>query len=375
MDRHLEADSLNDYAEGLLDASARAAADAHLAACPECRRELSAVSAYFRELAGLESVRAPADFLAKVRTRLPRTSPWKRAFSLLPAFLRAVPMPIAAAMILGVTAITVFIRQGGLEEPRTAPAPLADGPEAGGNRAPGPEAGMPPSAAKRVPRSDAPAVAENEADASAPQAETTRPAPAANPRYKKAERRASESVPDAEPPSAGDGAGKPEPPLARDLDRAGEASMPAPAAAFRARPSSVAPPAVPPAPSAADAEGSAPTTAGKAPAKERETDRGEPEAQAQARAEGSPGGIVLALRRAADTATILTGLRNMGVEVAGLPASAGAGSRERRYRLSAPPSMAEGILPYLERYGAVRDGRGGHPGKGSSILELRILIP
>jgi hypothetical protein len=292
-------------------------------------------------------------------------------------------MPIAAAAILGVTAITVFIRQGGLEAPRTAPAPHADASEAGGNRASGPEAGMPPSAAKRVPRSDAPAVAENAADASAPQAETARPAPSAKPRYGKAERRASESVPDAEPLSGGAGAGKPEPSSARDLDRAGEASMPAPAASLLARPSSLASPAVSPAPSAPDAEGSAPPPAGKAFARERETVRGEAKAQAQAKVkveaqaetEGLPGDIVLALRRAGDTATLLTGLRNMGVEMASLPASAGAGPRERRYRLSAPPSMAEGILPYLERYGAVREGREGHPGKGFSILDLRILIP
>ena len=113
MDKHLDGDLLSDYAEGLLDGPARAAADAHFAECAECRRELAAVQAYFKGMADLEPARAPADFLAKVHARLPRPSPWRRAWGLVAGAVRAVPAPIAVAVTLGATAITVYLMQGG----------------------------------------------------------------------------------------------------------------------------------------------------------------------------------------------------------------------------------------------------------------------
>lgn len=114
MDRHLDADLLSDYAEGILDPAARDAADAHLQGCADCRREVAVASAYFREMSGLKPVQAPADFLAKVRARLPSEAPWRRALSAVLRPLRVVPVQLALATLIGITAVTVYVQHGGL---------------------------------------------------------------------------------------------------------------------------------------------------------------------------------------------------------------------------------------------------------------------
>ncbi len=112
MDKHLESGLLGDYAEGLLDAQARAAADAHLEACPDCRAELASVAAYFREMSGLQTIPAPADFLAKVRARLPQEPAWRRALSAVLRPLRVVPLQIALGGLIGITCFSIYMRQG-----------------------------------------------------------------------------------------------------------------------------------------------------------------------------------------------------------------------------------------------------------------------
>lgn len=100
---HLPPDLLGDYAEGLLDPSARRAADAHLEACGGCRQALAATREYFSEMAGLEPFKAPDRFLTRVHARIDRRSPWKRALAVLssPRFL---PVPLAglSAVLVGV---------------------------------------------------------------------------------------------------------------------------------------------------------------------------------------------------------------------------------------------------------------------------------
>lgn len=115
MDKHLDPGIAGDYAEGILDPAARAAADAHLRGCEDCRREVAAAAAYFRDMSSLEPIKAPADFLANVRARLTGESPWRRALSAVLRPLRVVPVQLALATLIGVTAVTVYVQKGGLE--------------------------------------------------------------------------------------------------------------------------------------------------------------------------------------------------------------------------------------------------------------------
>ncbi|MDB5049090.1 MAG: hypothetical protein JWO30_2161 [Fibrobacteres bacterium] len=137
MNPHLDGDALCDFAEGAMDAPARAAAETHLQGCADCRRELQAVRGYFRELTALEPVKAPANFLANVRARLPRPSPWKTALMVFLNPLRAIPPQIAILTVLGITVITAYLYQrGGITEspvmlsPAVPPAPGPTAPEA-----------------------------------------------------------------------------------------------------------------------------------------------------------------------------------------------------------------------------------------------------
>lgn len=114
MDKHLDPGMAGDYAEGILDPAARAIADAHLQGCADCRREVAAASAYFRDMSSLEPIQAPADFLAKVRARLPGEAPWRRALSAVLRPLRVVPVQLALATLIGITAVIVYVQQGGL---------------------------------------------------------------------------------------------------------------------------------------------------------------------------------------------------------------------------------------------------------------------
>jgi hypothetical protein len=138
MDRHLDGDRICDLAEGTLDPALRAEAEAHVRGCADCRRELEAARGYLREMSALtamDSVKAPPNFLANVRARLPQPSPLKR---LLDGFLRpfrVIPMQLALLTVLGLTAISSYLYQrGGLHESpatvavsqsETAPEPVA----------------------------------------------------------------------------------------------------------------------------------------------------------------------------------------------------------------------------------------------------------
>lgn len=117
MDKHLDEDLIFGLAEGGLDAAARASAEAHLRNCAACRRELEAAAGYFKEIAGLEPVKAPANFLAHVRARLPRPSPFRAFLDVFMKPLRVIPMQVALLTILGLTAISSYLYQrGGLNK-------------------------------------------------------------------------------------------------------------------------------------------------------------------------------------------------------------------------------------------------------------------
>ncbi len=129
---HLSGDTLCEYAEGLLDSAARSMADRHLQSCEKCRQELRVVQAYFTDMAALEPVRAPADFLTKVRARVERPTPLKTFWNRLSNPWRLIPAQLALLTLLGITILTVYLQQtGGLSkndtpytEPRSPAASL-----------------------------------------------------------------------------------------------------------------------------------------------------------------------------------------------------------------------------------------------------------
>ena len=84
MDRaHLTADALCDLAEGLMPPADRREAEAHLALCADCRREAAAMQAYFRDMSGLGTLKAPDRFLTQVHGRIAQASPWRRLLAAL----------------------------------------------------------------------------------------------------------------------------------------------------------------------------------------------------------------------------------------------------------------------------------------------------
>jgi hypothetical protein len=368
MDKHLDPEAIGDYAEGLMDGSRRAAADAHLADCAECRQSLAVAQAYFRELEGLEPVPAPADFLAKVRARLPQpTSPWRRLWSDLSAAMRAVPMPIAVAVILGVTAITVYLKQGGSDDrpPALAPA-MATTREAvplSGSAPTAPEAPPPTVASKPHPLAQAPlrltAPGFNIAPPDPSRLKAGRPAGS----FRIAGRRSNidpfEAAPDR----------KPEPP-------------PAP----RAAPSGVAANGSGDALASADQEETripSGEAAGAAPARsEAHSVPAAPRAKASAAKSRTvaadrddaalPTEYVLSLRNPGDSGVVLSGLKAMGIRCEPGPDGKG----ENRFLLTVPAPMLGELGPYLSRYGtAVLQGPPPSPSADSVAVRLRVRLP
>jgi hypothetical protein len=80
-------DRLSDYADGDLDASERAALDAHLATCAECRTTLDELRAVMARAASLEATPPAQDLWAGIAARIgpaggtARVSPFRRVFS------------------------------------------------------------------------------------------------------------------------------------------------------------------------------------------------------------------------------------------------------------------------------------------------------
>jgi hypothetical protein len=358
MDKHLDAETLSEYAEGLLEARARAAADTHLAGCADCRRELMVVQAYFRDLSGLEPIQAPADFLAKVRARLPRPSPWRRAWAAVATPLRAVPLPIAVALVLGVTAITVYIKEGGSENRAMLPAPEP-------LSAPSTVAAL-PSADKDVAAEKASPPARAHEDRAVPSA-ATKPLP----------RRRIGNAPRA--------MGAPVPPSLAELRAVAPKAAYGASAPLPSRPnedadalkqSASAPPSAPSPELSPTAPGGGKDEAVVEYAAKRKAEAGREPAAPVDKPVPAPvaiPGYAVTLRNAGDTAAVLSGLRSMGIEAA--PASASA--KECAYKLLVPAPMLRELGPYLARHGASRaEGRQPEAVSGTRIpMRLRLLFP
>jgi anti-sigma factor RsiW len=80
---HLVPDQFDLYLDDRLDPAQRAAAEAHLAACPACRAELAALRDMLAMLEALPPERLPADLTGPVLARIaPAANPWPQRLAL-----------------------------------------------------------------------------------------------------------------------------------------------------------------------------------------------------------------------------------------------------------------------------------------------------
>jgi hypothetical protein len=400
---HLDGNMLCDYAEGALDAHAHAAAESHLRECQDCLRELKAVRTYFRGISDLEPVKAPPNFLANVRARLPQPSPWASIAGALMRPWRAVPMSIAGLTILGVAVISLYVQQrGGITEtsltmtpvspqapaePALVPHPASASPSkrdedakaavSNADDAKSREAVSPPAErvvglAKHAPheRNDAALKrfqppAERLADAAPkPEASASKTEPAATSDRGEREDKARKDAGYADEAAAMDGIAsakeeRPAAPAQKALGNVAADSRATPAAAGAGAPilSQVAP--------AKKAKSAALASRSPAPLPSYE-----PSAPPGQSASPYPA-FTLKPRNIKDTSAILSGLKAMGAEI--LPAGEGPGAT---HTLRVPRSMLPEILPYLSRYGAAnRDGAALPEADGRADVSLRFILP
>ena len=137
---HESRERLSELLDEVLPAPERAEVDAHLADCPECRRELERLRATVSLLQRVEPVRAPAGFVDRVMAAV-RPVPWYRrlaAWIFLPLLIK-LPAEAAAMALVAILAVYLFQRDPELQRtvrpdlqatpPRAeAPAPREEQP-------------------------------------------------------------------------------------------------------------------------------------------------------------------------------------------------------------------------------------------------------
>jgi hypothetical protein len=167
MSCHDARETFSELIDGALDPVARVAVDAHVAGCPECRRELDRLERVVTLLRAVEPVRAPVGFVDRV-VEAARPAPWYRRVGERLPRLRPFGVPVEAVAIVLVATLAVFVfertpllQQAAREE--TAPSLLGERPDATPKTRLGPTT---PLRGGDVPRS--PAVPEHAARASDP---------------------------------------------------------------------------------------------------------------------------------------------------------------------------------------------------------------
>ncbi|HEV8533574.1 MAG TPA: zf-HC2 domain-containing protein [Methylomirabilota bacterium] len=137
---HETRERLSELLDEALLARERTDVEAHLAGCPECRRELERLRATVSLLARVEPVRAPAGFVDRVMAAV-RPVPWYRrlaAWIFLPLSIK-LPAEAAAMALIAIMAVYLFQRDPELRQtvrpdlqvtpPRAeAPAPREEQP-------------------------------------------------------------------------------------------------------------------------------------------------------------------------------------------------------------------------------------------------------
>jgi putative zinc finger protein len=411
MDMHLDEDLIFGLAEGGLDAAARASAEAHLQNCAACRREVEAAAGYFKEIAGLEPVVAPANFLANVRARLPRQSPLRAFLDVFMRPLRLIPIQVALLTILGLTAISSYLYQrgglnkeaGGLVSESPAQPPAESGAETVAGT-PEPMPRSPASASESAERPAATASPKKSSQAPRPlrkQSRTVQALPEPKDAYAFGGRRAgnrAKAVPKAESESRSDESMR-DSKSSFAQDRAAPASAPSypTAPAPLPTPAPVSPKAEPPAPVAemetapAEKTRAAKEPEAKTAVKEKKLDaKGgsgkreladtEYDEEAQAtRAPGYSGAVgaaeppefIVRLAPGKRAGDAVSGLMAMGADSLSAGTAGDSGGKGMDYRFQIPASMRKDIAPYLERYGKV-ERTGPLPAAGSASSRIRI---
>ena len=130
---HESRERLSELLDEVLPAPERAEVDAHLADCPECRRELERLRATVSLLQRVEPARAPAGFVDRVMAAV-RPVPWYRrlaAWIFLPLSIK-LPAEAAAMALVAILAVYLFQRDPELQrairpEPQ-GPPPRVEAP-------------------------------------------------------------------------------------------------------------------------------------------------------------------------------------------------------------------------------------------------------
>lgn len=128
---------LSEYLDGALAAEKKALVEKHIETCHACAEELAFLKDCGEKFAALKKVKAPADFLNQVRSRLERRFSFKKMLRILfvPVHLK---IPLEAAALAAAVLIIAFIFKTwqpgeeiyrGLSLPRPAAIPRRDGSE------------------------------------------------------------------------------------------------------------------------------------------------------------------------------------------------------------------------------------------------------
>jgi hypothetical protein len=99
---HLSPDLLNLYLDDELNPVTRGNAEAHLATCLDCRRELRALRDVFTQLAALPDRAPPVDLAGRVLAQL---GPQSRRWRLAPAAVLAVQVAFATGLAAGLAPV------------------------------------------------------------------------------------------------------------------------------------------------------------------------------------------------------------------------------------------------------------------------------
>jgi len=128
-----------------LDTDERAEVEAHLAGCPDCRRELEGLRATTTLLSRVERARAPVGFVDRVMTRV-RPVPWYRRFGRALFVPLSIKLPIEAGAMVVVAVLGVYLLQTTpeLRDAARREAPPASSPPATERSAPSAPIPTPP---------------------------------------------------------------------------------------------------------------------------------------------------------------------------------------------------------------------------------------
>jgi hypothetical protein len=100
---------LSEYIDGTLNVQTRTAVEKHIGVCENCKQELASLRAIVQELAALDPVKPPADFLEKIHERLETRSGFNKIVrKLFVPFHIKIPLELAAAATVTILVVLVL---------------------------------------------------------------------------------------------------------------------------------------------------------------------------------------------------------------------------------------------------------------------------